>query len=63
MQSLSHENKCDVHENELVTCKWFRTKTRFDPEAKATWKWPIITGASLQGRLEKVKVLNKLPHR
>ena len=39
MQSLSQENDSDLHENEPggkthFQYKWFRTKTRFDTEAK-----------------------------
>ena len=42
MQNLSHENELNLHENETVDENnnhmdgWFRTKTRFDREAKGS---------------------------
>ena len=34
MQNFSYENEFDLHENEPVGRTHFRTKTRFDTEAK-----------------------------
>ena len=47
LQNLSHENEFDLHENEpeknTLSYEWFRTKTRFETEAKGNSeeKWPI----------------------
>ena len=42
MRNHSYENEFDLHENGRAGETHFHTKTRFDTEAKANWKWPIV---------------------